>query len=254
MSYQDLEGKVALVTGGSFGIGRETVLAYVKNKAKVAIVDINEDGANKLAEEAKALGGDVIVIKADVASKTDVQAMVDKVVAHFGRLDIAFNNAGIDLSHKYLADAEEDEFDAMMNVNVRGVWLCMKYEIQQMLKQGGGVIVNTASIGGVLAAPKMGIYGATKHAVIGLTKTAAVEYGRKGIRVNSVCPGVINTEMTQKVYANDPKTEQLSLRAHPIGRIGEPEDIANGVMYLSSDASSFMLGHQLMIEGGFTAL
>ena len=254
MNYPDLEGKVALVTGGSFGIGRETVLSYVKNNARVAIVDVNLDGANQVAEEAKAIGGDVIVIKADVSVNAKVQAMVEKVVEHFGRLDIAFNNAGIDLSHKYLADAEENEFDAMMNVNVRGVWLCMKYEIQQMLKQGGGVIVNTASIGGVLAAPKMGIYGATKHAVIGLTKTAAVEYGRKGIRVNCVCPGVINTAMTAKVYENDPRTKEMSLRAHPIGRIGEPEDIANGVMYLSSDASSFMLGHELMIEGGFTAL
>jgi len=254
MTYQDLEGKVALVTGGSFGIGRSTVLAYVSNKARVAIADINLEAAQALADEVNAQGGEAIAIKANVAVASEVEAMVKTVVETFGRLDIAFNNAGIDLTHTPLHGASEDDFDAMMNVNVKGVWLCMKYEIEQMLQQGGGVIVNTASIGGVLAAPYMGIYGATKHAVIGLTKTAAVEYGRKGIRTNAILPAVINTEMTAKVYANDPSMEQKSLRAHPIGRIGEPEDIANGVMYLSSDASSFMLGHQMLLDGGFTAL
>lgn len=254
MSYQDLEGKIALVTGGSFGIGRSTVLAYIKNKAKVAIADINLDAAQALANEVNAAGGEAIAVQADVSKAADVEALVNTVVEHFGRLDIAFNNAGIDLTHTPLADASESDFDTMMNVNVKGVWLCMKYEIQQMLKQGGGVIVNTASIGGVLAAPYMGIYGATKHAVVGLTKTAAVEYGRKGIRTNAVLPAVINTEMTAKVYEADPSMEKKSLRAHPIGRIGEPEDIANGVMYLSSDASSFMLGHQMLLDGGFTAL
>ena len=252
--YQDLEGKVALVTGGSFGIGRTTILEYTKNKAKVAIADIDEAGAQAVAEEVRSLGGEAIVIKADVSKSADVKAMVDAVVAHYGCLDIAFNNAGIDLDHTYLADAEEDMFDKLMAVNVKGVWLCLKYEIAQMMKQGGGVIVNTASIGGVVSAPKMGIYGATKHAVVGLTKTAAVEYGRKGIRVNSVCPGVINTDMTTRAFEKDPKTAQLATRAHPIGRLGEAQDIANGVMYLSSNQSSFLLGHQLMIEGGFTAL
>ncbi|GAA6134286.1 SDR family oxidoreductase [Oceaniserpentilla sp. 4NH20-0058] len=254
MIYQDLENKVALVTGGSFGIGRATVLAFAKNKAKVAIADINVEGAQAVAEEVIALGGEAIVIKADVSKNDDVKAMVAAVVEHYGRLDVAFNNAGIDLDHANLADAEEEMFDTLMNVNVKGVWLCMKYEVQQMLKQGGGAIVNTASMGGVIASPKMGIYGATKHAVVGLTKTAAVEYGRKGIRVNSVCPGVINTEMTERAFALEPKAEKATLRAHPIGRFGESEDIANGVMYLSSEASSFVLGHQLMIEGGFTAI
>jgi NAD(P)-dependent dehydrogenase (short-subunit alcohol dehydrogenase family) len=252
--YQDLEGKVALVTGGSFGIGRATILEYAKNKSKVAIADINEAGAQAVADEVVALGGEAIVIKADVSKSADVKAMVASVVDHYGRLDIAFNNAGIDLDHTYLADTEEEMYDKLMAVNVKGVWLCLKYEIQQMMKQGRGVIVNTASIGGVLSAPKMGIYGATKHAVVGLTKTAAVEYGRKGIRVNSVCPGVINTDMSTRAFAHDPRTEQIALRSHPIGRLGEAQDIANGVMYLSSDKSSFMLGHQLMIEGGFTAL
>jgi len=252
--YEDLEGKVALVTGGSFGIGRTTILEYAKNKAKVAIADIDEAGAEAVANEVRAMGGEALVIKADVSKSADVKAMVASIVEHYGRLDIAFNNAGIDLDHGYLADADEDMFDTLMAVNVKGVWLCLKYEIEQMMKQGGGVIVNTASIAGIVSSPKMGIYGATKHAVVGLTKTAAVEYGRKGIRVNSVCPGVINTEMTKRAVEKDPKLEQVAMRAHPIGRLGEAQDIADGVMYLSSNRSSFLLGHQLMIEGGFTAL
>jgi len=252
--YEDLEGKVALVTGGSFGIGRATILEYAKNKAKVAIADINEAGAEAVADEVRAMGGEALVIKADVSKSAEVKAMVASIVEHYGRLDIAFNNAGIDLDHTYLADADEDMFDTLMAVNVKGVWLCLKYEIEQMMKQGGGVIVNTASIAGVVSSPKMGIYGATKHAVVGLTKTAAVEYGRKGIRVNSVCPGVINTDMTTRAVEKDPKLAQIVMHAHPIGRLGEAQDIANGVMYLSSNKSSFLLGHQLMIEGGFTAL
>ena len=252
--YDDLQGKVALVTGGSFGIGRATILEYARNNAKVAIADINEEGAEAVADEVRAMGGEALVVKADVSKSAEVQAMVAAVVAHYGRLDIAFNNAGIDLDHGYLADADEDMFDKLMAVNVKGVWLCLKYEIEQMMKQGGGVIVNTASIAGVVSSPKMGIYGATKHAVVGLTKTAAVEYGRKGIRVNSVCPGVINTDMTTRAVEKDPKLAQVAMRAHPIGRLGEAQDIANGVMYLSSEKSSFLLGHQLMIEGGFIAL
>lgn len=253
MKYQDLEGKVALITGASFGIGRATVLAYVKSGVRVALADINEPGAQAVADEVAAIGGEAIVIKTDVSVKTDVEAMIKKVVDHYGRLDIAFNNAGIDLDHVLIGQAEEEVFDKLMNVNVKGVWLCMKYEIEQMLKQGGGNIINTASIGGLVASPKMGIYGATKHAVVGLTKSAAVEYGRKGIRINSVCPGVINTEMTTRAMEKDPKSEQHILRAHPIGRLGEAEDIASGVLFLSSSESSFVLGHQLLVDGGFTA-
>jgi NAD(P)-dependent dehydrogenase (short-subunit alcohol dehydrogenase family) len=254
MVYPDLDGKVALVTGGGFGIGRETVLAYVRNGVKVAIADINEAGAQAVAAEVAALGGDALVIKVDVSRQAEVEAMVQHVVAHFGSLDIAFNNAGIDLEHGLITQTEEESFDRMMAVNVKGVWLCMKYEIEQMLKQGGGAIINTASIGGVIASPKMAIYGATKHAVVGMTKSAAVEFGRKGIRINSVCPAVINTEMTARAMEKDPKIADTIVRAHPIGRLGEPDDIANAVLFLSSEASSFVLGHQLLVDGGFTAV
>jgi NAD(P)-dependent dehydrogenase (short-subunit alcohol dehydrogenase family) len=189
-----------------------------------------------------------------VSRSDQVQAMVEKVVAHFGRLDIAFNNAGIDIEHLPLAKATEEMFDQLMAVNVKGVWLCMKFEIEQMLKQGdGGAIVNTASIGGLIGAPRQPLYGATKHAVLGMTKSAGVEYARKGIRVNAVCPGIINTEMTERAIAREPKRATYIDQAHPIGRLGEAEDIARAVVFLSSDDAAFIVGHPLAVDGGFTA-
>ena len=166
--------------------------------AKVAVVDIDGDAAREVAEAIRSLAGEAISIAADVSRSDQVAAMVDQTVAHFGRLDVAFNNAGIDIEHEPLAKTSEEIFDKLISVNVKGVWLCMKFEIQQMLKQGGGgAIVNTSSIGGLIGAPRQPIYGATKHAVLGMTKAAAVEYGRKGIRINAVCPGIIRTEMTR---------------------------------------------------------
>lgn len=255
MKYQDLTGKVALVTGGSSGIGKATALAYAQQGMRVAIVDINEEQANKVACDINSVGGESIAIRADVSKGDQVAAIISKVVDEFGQLDVAFNNAGIDLENTPLAKVEEDTFDKLMAVNVKGVWLCMKYEIEQMLAQGcGGAIVNTASIGGVIGSPRMPIYGATKHAVVSMTKTAAVEYGRKGIRVNSVCPGVINTEMARQAFARDPRREAIATQAHPIGRLGEAEDVANAVLFLSSTESAFILGHQLMVDGGYTAV
>jgi NAD(P)-dependent dehydrogenase (short-subunit alcohol dehydrogenase family) len=250
---QRLFGKVALVTGGAGGIGRATALAFAREGAKVAVVDLNAAAAEGVASAVAAQGGEAIGLAADVTRADQVANMVAQVVARFGRLDIAFNNAGIDIEHEPLAKATEETFDQLMNVNVKGVWLCMKYEIEQMLKQGGGAIVNTSSIGGLIGAARQPIYGATKHAVLGLTKSAALEYGRKGIRVNAVCPGIIRTEMTERAIARDPRREKYVEQAHPIGRMGEAEDIARSVVFLSSEDSAFILGHSLAVDGGFTA-
>ena len=253
--HRKLEGKVALVTGGGGGIGSATAQAYAREGARVAVVDVHHDAAQKVADAIVAAGGEAIALQTDVRSAEAVQAMVERIVADFGQLDIAFNNAGIDVEHEPLALASEETFDQLMSVNVKGVWLCMKYEITQMLQQGrGGAIVNTSSIGGLVGAARQPIYGATKHAVLGLTKAAAVEYGRQGIRVNAVCPGVIRTQMTQRAIERDPRREKHIQRIHPIGRIGEAEDIASAVVFLSSDDAAFIIGHSMAVDGGFTAL
>jgi NAD(P)-dependent dehydrogenase (short-subunit alcohol dehydrogenase family) len=250
---QRLAGKIALVTGGGGGIGRVTSQAYARQGAKVVVVDLDADAARGVAEAINSQGGDAIAIQTDVSSNSQVAAMVERVVSHYGRLDIAFNNAGIDIEHEPLAKATEETFDKLMSINVKGVWLCMKYEIEQMLKQGGGAIVNTSSIGGLIGAARQPIYGATKHAVIGLTKAAAVEYARKGIRINAVCPGIIDTEMTERAIARDPRRKTYIEQAHPIGRLGQALDIANAAVFLSSDEAAFIVGHAMPVDGGFTA-
>jgi NAD(P)-dependent dehydrogenase (short-subunit alcohol dehydrogenase family) len=250
---QKLAGRIALVTGGGGGIGRATSLAYAREGAKVVVVDINGAAAREVAEAIRAVQGEAIDIETDVSRADQVAAMVEQTVAHFGRLDIAFNNAGIDIEHEPLAKTSEEIFDQLMSINVKGVWLCMKFEIQQMLKQGGGAIVNTSSIGGLIGAPRQPIYGATKHAVLGMTKAAAVEYARKGIRINAVCPGIIRTEMTERAIAREPRRQAYIEQAHPIGRMGEAEDIARSVVFLSSDDAAFIIGHSLAVDGGFTA-
>lgn len=249
-----LAGKIALVTGGGGGIGRATALAFAREGAKVAVVDIDIRGADEVVGAIHALGGEALSIETDVSKGDQVAAMVAKVVARFGRLDVAFNNAGIDVEHEPLAKATEETFDRLMSVNVKGTWLCLKHEILQMLEQGGGgAIVNTASIGGLIGAPRQPLYGTTKHAVLGMTKAAAVEYGRKGIRINAVCPGVIRTPMMERAIERDPRRKAYIEQAHPIGRVGEPEDIAAAVVFLSSDDASFMIGHSMVVDGGYTA-
>ncbi len=193
-------------------------------------------------------------MRTDVAWNADVEAVVAAAVESFGRLDIAFNNAGIELENQRMADSEEELFDRMMAINVKGVWLCMKHEINQMLKQGGGVIVNAASVAGLVGAPKHAIYAASKHAVVGLTKSAAAEYGRKGIRINDVCPGVIRTAMLDRALEREEASEEAMVRMHPIGRLGEIEDVASAVLWLCSDASSFVTGHSLAVDGAMTAV
>lgn len=249
-----LAGKIALITGGGGGIGRATALAFAAEGAKVAVADVDASTASAVAAEIAAAGGEALGIAVDVSREAQVSAMFEQVLSRFGRLDIAFNNAAIDIEHEPLDRCTEDMFDRLMSVNVKGVWLCMRHEIQQMLKQGGGIIVNTASIGGLGGAPRQPVYGATKHAVIGLTKSAALEYGRKGIRVNAVCPGVIRTPMMERALELDPRRAKRMDSFHPIGRVGEAEEVARVVVFLSSDDAAFVLGAAVPVDGGYTAL
>ena len=248
------DNKVVLVTGGGGGIGRASALAFARAGAKVAVTDRDVKAGEETTAQVKALGAEAVFIEADVMQATQVQAMVAQVVAHFGRLDCAFNNAGIEEEHMRLADCDEAIFDRILGVNVKGVWLCMKYQIAHMLTQGGGSIVNTASVAGLVGAPKMSAYSASKHAVIGLTKSAAVEYGRKRIRVNAVCPGVIRTVMYERAVLADPKVGSTVAGIHPVGRIGEADEVAAAVLWLSSDAASFVTGLAHTVDGGMTSV
>ncbi|WP_415058448.1 SDR family oxidoreductase [Halopseudomonas sp.] len=247
-------GKVALVTGGSAGIGQATAEAFAAQGARVVVSDIDEKGGRAVVEGIKAAGGDAVFVPCNVVVADEVKALMEAVISHYGRLDCAFNNAGIEIEQDKLADGSEDVFDNIMNVNVKGVWQCMKHEIPLMLANGGGAIVNTASVAGLGAAPKMSIYSASKHAVLGLTRSAAVEYGKKGIRVNAVCPAVIDTEMFRRAAALDPRKAEFAAAMHPVGRIGKAEEIAAAVLYLCSEGAGFTTGIALPVDGGSTCI
>jgi NAD(P)-dependent dehydrogenase (short-subunit alcohol dehydrogenase family) len=221
----------------------------------VVLADISDAEGRALAAGIAAQGGEAEFVHTDVADAAQVDALVARAVARFGRLDCAFNNAGIEEEHRKLADSDEAMFDRMMAINVKGVWLCMRRQIAQMLAQGdGGAIVNTASVAGLVGAPRHAIYAASKHAVVGLTKSAAAEYGKKGIRINSVCPGVIRTPMLERALQRDPDWEQGLVALHPIGRLGEVEDVVSAVLWLCSDGASFVTGHQLVVDGAMTVV
>jgi len=246
--------KVVLITGAGNGIGRATALAFAQQGASVMVADISrQDGEETTSLIIKA-GGTATFMLCDVTQDQDVQTLVDGTLATYGKLDVAFNNAGIEIEQSKLADGEEAVYDKIMDVNVKGVWRCMKYQIPAMLKQPTSAIVNTASIAALGAAPKMSIYSASKHAVIGLTKSAAIEYGKKGLRVNAVCPAVIDTDMFKRATQNDPQKEQYVKSLHPVGRIGQPEEVAAAVLYLCSELAGFTTGVALPVDGGATAI
>lgn len=216
----------------------------------MVVADLDSAGGEGTVEAIRQAGGEALFIRCDVTRDAEVKALVEGCAAAYGRLDYAFNNAGIEIEQGKLADGNEAEFDAIMAVNVKGVWLCMKHQIPLMLAQGGGAIVNTASVAGLGAAPKMSIYAASKHAVIGLTKSAAIEYAKKGIRVNAVCPAVIDTDMFRRAYEADPRKAEFAAAMHPLGRVGRVEEIAAAVLYLCSDNAGFTTGIALPVDGG----
>lgn len=246
--------KVVLITGAGNGIGRATALAFAQQGASVVVADMNRDDGEKTTAMITQAGGAATFILCDVTKDHDVQSMVNVTLETYGKLDIAFNNAGIEIEQSKLADGDEATYDKIMDVNVKGVWRCMKYQIPALLQQSTSAIVNTASIAGLGAAPKMSIYSASKHAVIGLTKSAAVEYGKKGLRVNAICPAVIDTEMFRRATQNDPQKEQYVRSLHPVGRIGQADEVAAAVLYLCSDLAGFTTGVALPIDGGATAI
>ena len=248
-----LDGKVALITGAGSGIGRASALAFAREGAKVAVADIVVEGGEETVRMVKAAGGEAFFIKVDVANAADVEAMVNAVVDTYGRIDCAYNNAGIEGRLASTDEYPEDMFDKVIDINLTGVWLCMKYELPQMLKQGGGAIVNTASGAGLIGVAGMSAYVASKHGVVGLTKTAALEYAKSGIRVNAVCPGLIQTPMVERITADQPQLGEALVAAEPVGRTGKPEEIAESVVWLSSDAASFVTGHAMSVDGGFVA-
>lgn len=243
--------KVALVTGGSSGIGKATALAFAKKGAKIVIADWKEN--RETIDSIKNLGGEVIFVKCDVSKASDVKKLVKKTINTFGRLDFAFNNAGIEGISARVQDCTEENWDKTISVNLKGVWLCMKYEIPEMLKQGKGAIVNCASVAGLIGFQGLPAYVASKHGVIGLTKTAALEYAKLGIRVNVVCPGVIQTAMIDRLTGKKKEVIEQFTDLEPVGRFGEPEEIANAVVWLCSDEASFVTGIEMPVDGGFVA-
>ena len=247
-------GKVAIVTGGSSGIGRATAIAFAREGVKVVVASRRIKEGEETVQLVKQAGSEGFFIRTDVAKAADVRAMVEKTVATYGRLDYAFNNAGvIEQTPGPLVEQSEETFGRIMDINVKGVWLSMKYEIPEMLKRGGGAIVNMSSVAGVVGFPGMGIYVASKHAVVGLTKAAAVEYSKSGVRVNAVNPAAIETEMLAHFVADNAEARAQMAAAHPIGRTGRPEEIADAVIWLCSDKASFVTGHALLVDGGYTA-
>jgi NAD(P)-dependent dehydrogenase (short-subunit alcohol dehydrogenase family) len=246
------EGKVSVVTGAGSGIGRATALAFAREGASVAVADILEQDNQETARMIIDLGGHAFAITCDVARNDDVRRALDETVKTFGRLDFAFNNAGIEYAFKPAAEITEEEWDRIIDIDLRGVFLCMKHEIPLMLKQGGGAIVNTSSGAGVKGFKGGAAYVAAKHGVVGLTKAAALDYAQSNIRINAVCPGIIDTSMMQRFSGGTPEGRQTVIAQEPVGRMGTPDEIAAAVVWLCSDAASFVVGSAMVVDGGQT--
>jgi NAD(P)-dependent dehydrogenase (short-subunit alcohol dehydrogenase family) len=244
--------KVAFVTGAANGIGRATALAFAREGAAVVVADISEQGNQETARMIEELGGRALAVRCDVTRTEDVKAALDKAIEVFGHLDVAFNNAGSEQAITATADLTEEEWDRIVSINLRSVFLCMKYEIPLMLKQGSGAIVNTSSGAGVKGFKGQAAYASAKHGVVGLTKAAALDYASQNIRINAVCPGIIDTPMMNRFSGGTKEGRQRVISQEPIGRMGQPEEIANAVVWLCSDAASFAIGHALVIDGGQT--
>ena len=245
-----LENKVALVTGGTSGIGKATALAFGKAGAKVVFSGRREKEGEDTANLIRQSGAECLFVRSDVSSEAEVKALIQKTVEYYGRLDCAFNNAGIDPPTKPLHEQSVADFDKLMAINVRGLFLCMKYEIQQMLTQGVGVIVNNSSMGGLIAFAGMSPYIASKHAVMGLTRSAALDYAKQGIRINAVNPGIIATDMMDRLADGNP--DQMASIV-PMGRLGQAKEIAATVVFLCSDAASYITGQPIVVDGGYIA-
>jgi NAD(P)-dependent dehydrogenase (short-subunit alcohol dehydrogenase family) len=248
-----LENKVALVTGAGSGIGRATALLFAREGARVAVADVDEAGVTETAELIQQAGGDAFAMVCDVTDQIAVNSMVANVVSTYGALHCAHNNAGVEGEYGRTAETTAENFDFTYGVNLKGVFHCLQAEILHMQAHGGGAIVNTASVAGIEGARQLPAYVASKHACMGLTRTAALEYASRGIRINAVCPGPIRTPMIEKIMAANPRMEQPMLQSIPLRRIGEPQDIGEAVLWLCSDRSAYVTGHGLVVDGGMTA-
>jgi NAD(P)-dependent dehydrogenase (short-subunit alcohol dehydrogenase family) len=249
----DFQGKIALVTGGTSGIGRDAAVLFAKAGAKVVVAGRRDLEGQQTIDLIRASGGDALFVRTDVSKAPDVETLVLRTAEKFGRLDIAFNNAGIEGVWTPLVRQSEEDFDRTIDINLKGVWLCLKYEIRQMLKQGGGgAIVNMSSITGLVGSAGAAAYCASKHGVIGLTKTAALENAKNGIRVNAICPAAVDTPMAERIFGA-PHVHKYVLSCHPMGRFGKPSEIADAVIWMCSDRASFMTGQSLVLDGGFLA-
>ena len=247
----EFNAKVAIVTGAGSGIGRATALAFAKEGVKVVVADVHSNEGEETVELIQKADGQAMFIKTDVSKSTEVSTLVSKTVETYGPLDFAFNNAGKAGAVVFTAEQTEETWDAIIDTNLKGVWLCMKYELLHMLKQGSGVIVNNSSIYGLVGGANCSVYAASKHGILGLTKCAAVEYAKSGVRINAVAPGLIETAMIAGAFGSIDAAKEQLLPKLPIGRIGKPKEIAEAVLWLCSDKASFVTGHTLTVDGGY---